>query len=225
MPDWDAADDALIAPAVARNRDAILAVLRRALPASGTILEIASGSGEHAVHFAAALPHLTWRPSDPEPSARRSILAHARASGLGNVLPPSDLDAASEAWPVDRADAVVCINMIHIAPPAATAGLMAGAGRVLPRDGVLVLYGPFREDGRHTAESNAAFDEDLRVRNPDWGLRDIETVTRTADAHGLRLDERIAMPANNLILVFRRSGPAAVDSRRTVGARTKSRRG
>ncbi|WP_336486970.1 DUF938 domain-containing protein [Methylobacterium nigriterrae] len=207
MPDRDATDEALTAPAVARNRDAILAVLRRVLPEAGTVLEVASGTGEHAVHFAAALPGLRWLPSDPAPAARRSVAAHARASGLAGILAPLDLDAASDAWPVDRADAVLCINMIHIAPWAATEGLMAGAARVLPEGGILVLYGPFREGGRPTAPSNAAFDADLRARDPDWGLRDLEAVTRAAEACGLTFRERVAMPANNLCLIYRRTGP------------------
>lgn len=207
MQGWEIADGALIAPAVARNRDAIREILRRVLPASGTVLEVASGSGEHAVHFAGAFPGLTWQPSDPEVAARRSIAAHARASGLSNVLPPSPLDAASDRWPVERADAIVCINMVHIAPWAAAEGLMAGAARILPEDGVLFLYGPFREGGRFEAGSNAAFDADLRAREPAWGVRDLEAVTGIARAQGLRLDARIAMPADNLGVVYRRMNP------------------
>ncbi|MDP4005579.1 DUF938 domain-containing protein [Methylobacterium sp. NEAU K] len=205
MLGWDLDGDALPAPAVARNRDAILAVLRVVLPATGTILEIASGSGEHAVHVATALPGLTWQPSDPEEAARRSVAAHARRSGVANILPPLDLDAASDRWPVACVDGIVCINMIHIAPWAATEGLMAGAGRTLPAGGVLVLYGPFREGGRHGADSNAAFDADLRARDPRWGVRDLEAVSRVAATAGLELIRRIAMPANNLSLVYRRA--------------------
>ena len=205
MQDWETGRDALTAPAVARNRDAILAALRETMPAHGTVLEVASGSGEHAVHFAAALPGLTWQPSDPEPAYRRSIAAHARAAGLANVRPPLDLDAASESWPIARAQAVLCINMIHIAPWAATLGLMAGAARLLPEDGPLFVYGAFREDGQHTAPSNAAFDADLRARDPRWGVRDLEAVTASAAERGLRLERRIVLPANNLGLVFRRS--------------------
>jgi SAM-dependent methyltransferase len=204
----DPGDGALTAPAVARNREAILAVLRRVLPRAGTVLEVASGSGEHAVFFAAALPHLRWLPSDPSPAARRSVAAHASAHGLPNLLAPLDLDAASPTWPADAADAILCINMLHIAPWAATEGLMAGASRLLPAGGPLVLYGPYREGGRHTAPSNAAFDADLRARDPAWGVRDLEAVTREAAANGLHLDERVAMPANNLCLVYRRAPPA-----------------
>lgn len=193
-----------MAPAVARNRDPILVVLKRVLPPAGLVLEIASGSGEHAVHVAAAMPGLRWQPSDPAPAALASIAAHARAAGLSNLWPPLSLDAAAPTWPVDRADAIVVINMIHIAPWSATQGLMAGAGRVLPEDGPLVLYGPFTEDGRHTAPSNADFDADLRARDPAWGVRDLAAVSQVALACGLRLSERVEMPANNLVLVFRR---------------------
>ncbi|KTS03546.1 SAM-dependent methyltransferase [Methylobacterium radiotolerans] len=206
MLGWEAdVNDALTAPAVARNRNAILAILRAVLPASGTVLEIASGSGEHAVHVAAALPGVDWLPSDPEPAARRSIAAHALRAGLGNIRPPLALDAAAAAWPVARVDGIVCINMIHIAPWAATAGLMAGAGRVLSERGILFLYGPFREADRPFAESNAAFDASLRGRDPAWGVRDLDAVAAEAARHGLDLIRRVAMPANNLSVIFERS--------------------
>ena len=206
MQDWDARTEALAAPAVARNREAILAALRDVLPASGTVLEVASGTGEHVVHFAAALPALTWQPSDPEPAYRRSIAAHARAAGLANLRPSLDLDAASAPWPIRRTDAILCINMIHIAPWAATLGLMEQAGRILAPGGPLFLYGAFRENGRHTTDSNAAFDADLQMRDPRWGVRDLEAVVRVAEDRGLRLDRRMTLPANNLGLVFRRTG-------------------
>ena len=180
-------DNALTAPAVARNRDPILAVLREVLPAAGTVLEIASGTGEHAVHFAAALPHLVWQPTDPDAQARRSIAAHAARAGLPNLLPPLELDAAAAVWPVTRADAVVSINMIHIAPWRAAEGLMAGAARLLSAGAPLYLYGPYRQHGQHTAPSNAAFDESLRARDPAWGVRDLEEVAALAAAHGLAL--------------------------------------
>jgi hypothetical protein len=171
---------ALTAPAVARNREPILAVLRRVLPERGLVLEIASGSGEHAFYFAAALPRLTWQPTDPDPEARDSIAAYRAAMELPNVLPPLALDAAASRWPVTQANAIIAIlaiNMIHIAPWAAAEGLMAGAERLLPEGGVLFLYGPFREHGQHTAPSNAAFDESLRARNREWGVRDLDEVT------------------------------------------------
>ncbi len=195
-------DGALTAPAVARNREPILAVLRRVLPTQGTVLEIASGSGEHAVHFAAGLPYLTWQPADVDPDALRSIAAYRAAARLPNLLPPLALDAAAPDWPVTRADAVVSINMIHIAPWSAAQGLMAGAERILAAGDVLYLYGPFKEDGQHTAPSNTAFDLSLRERNPQWGVRDVGDVCELAQQHGLALVERVAMPANNLSLVF-----------------------
>lgn len=196
-------EGALNAPAVARNREPILAVLRRVLPAHGTVLEISSGTGEHAVYFAAALPHLTWQPTDVDPAALRSISAHRGSAQLPNLLAALPLDAASPVWPVTQADAVVAINMIHIAPWRATEGLMEGAARVLAAGGVLYLYGAFKEDGRHTAPSNAAFDASLRASNPEWGVRDLEQVADLARWHGLHLVECIPMPANNLSLVFR----------------------
>lgn len=196
--------DALFSPAVARNAAPIVEVLKRVLSPRGLVLEIASGSGEHAVHFARALPALVWQPSDPDEGARRSIVAHARAAGLANIRSPLAIDAIHQPWPVARADAVVAINMIHIAPWDATVGLMAGAETALAAGGVLYLYGPFREDGAHTAPSNAAFDDSLRARNAAWGIRDIEAVTAAGRAHDLHLAERVAMPANNLSLIFRR---------------------
>src|SRR5579864_4496044 len=159
----------LSAPAVARNREPILGVLRRVLPAQGLVLEIASGTGEHAAYFSAALPRLRWQPSDADAAARASIADYRNAAGSDNFLAPLALDAAAADWPLTQADAIVCINMIHISPWAATEGLLAGAERVLPAGAVLYLYGPYREGGVHTAPSNAAFDADLRARNALWG--------------------------------------------------------
>jgi hypothetical protein len=198
-------DNALAAPAVARNRDPILAVLREVLTAPGTVLEIASGSGEHAIHFAAALPHLVWQPTDPDARARRSIAAHAARAQLPNLLPPLELDAAAAVWPVTRSDAVVSINMIHIAPWSAAEGLMAGTARLLAPGAPLYLYGPYRLQGQHTAPSNAAFDENLRARDPAWGVRDLDAVAALAARHGLALQRTVAMPANNLSIIFRRN--------------------
>jgi SAM-dependent methyltransferase len=192
------------APAAARNRDPILEVLRRHLPAEGLVLEIASGSGEHAVHFAEALPGLAFQPSDPDPVARASIDGWADASGLKNLRPALALDVTSRPWPIERADAVMCLNMIHIAPWEAAVGLIAGAARLLPPEGRLYLYGPYRRDGRPTAPSNEAFDRDLRRRNPAWGVRDLEAVTALAETQGFTAPEITEMPANNLSLVFRR---------------------
>jgi SAM-dependent methyltransferase len=193
------------APATARNRQPILDVLRSRLPADGLVLEVASGSGEHVVHFAGVLRHLVFQPSDPSATARASIDDWAGASGLANVRPAVALDAEAPTWPVERAAAVLCSNMIHIAPWSAAIGLIAGASRVLPADGLLYLYGPYRRAGRHTAPSNDAFDRDLRERNAEWGVRDLEAVTELATAHGFEAPEIIDMPANNLSLAFRRS--------------------
>lgn len=193
------------APAAARNRQAILDVLRPRLPADGLVLEIASGSGEHVMHFAAALPNLAFQPSDPNRSARASIDDWARTAGLANVRPAVALDAQAPAWPIDKADAVLCSNMIHIAPWRAAIGLIAGAARVLSAEGLLYLYGPYRRDGRHTAPSNDAFDRELRHQNPEWGVRDLDVVAALAGEHGFDAPEVIEMPANNLSLVFRRS--------------------
>src|SRR5262249_43963741 len=154
------------------------------LPARGTVLEIGSGSGEHAVHFAAGLPHLTWQPTDLDPDALASIAAHRRAAGLPNLLPPIELDAAVHSWPIAHANAIVSINMIHIAPWSAAEGLVAGAGRILAPGAVLFLYGPFKEDGRHTAPSNSAFDASLRASNKEWGVRDLGEVAALAGRHG-----------------------------------------
>jgi len=193
------------APATARNRGPILDVLRPRLPADGLVLEVASGSGEHAVHFAAALPQLVFQPSDPDEDALASIDAWAATSALANIRPAVALDATLPSWPVGEADAVLCCNMIHIAPWSAAVGLVAGAARVLPDHGLLYLYGPYRRDGGHTAPSNEAFDRDLRRRNPAWGIRDLEAVTEVAEAHGFAPPEVIDMPANNLSVIFRRS--------------------
>ncbi len=195
---------AQLSPAVARNRDPILAVLRRHLPAQGTVLEIAAGTGEHAAYLAPQFPHLVWQPSDADPDALASIEAHRAAAGAPNLRAPIALDVTAPAWPVTRADAVLSINMIHISPWAAAQGLMAGAARLLPEGGVLYLYGPFKENGEHTAPSNATFDASLRARDPEWGVRDTGEVRALADRHGFNFVERVAMPANNLSLVFRR---------------------
>jgi hypothetical protein len=197
-------DQRRYAPATLRNREPILDVLRTVLPKTGLMLEIASGTGEHAVHFGRALPSLRWQPSDPYPEARRSIAAWITAEMLTNLLPPLDLDAAGDAWPVAQADAVLCINMIHISPWEATEGLMRGSARVLGAGQPLFLYGPFRRAGRPLEMSNAAFDADLRLRDERWGLRALGEVEACARAQGLALDKVVEMPANNLCVVFRK---------------------
>ena len=192
-------------PSTARNRQPILDVLKPRLPSRGLVLEIAAGAGEHAVHNAAALPALQWRPTDPDPEAMASIAAWRYHAGLPNLLEPLVLDASDpDSWPVRQAEVVVNINMIHISPWAATEGLMIGAGRVTPPGGVLFLYGPYIEPDIETAPSNLAFDANLKSRNPAWGLRRLDEVSGLAARQGLELAERIAMPANNLALVFRK---------------------
>ena len=200
IPGEAAGEDRRHAPATLRNRMAIADVLRAGLPRSGTVLEIASGSGEHAAYFAGEFPALAWQPSDPDRAALTSIAAWC--AGIDNVLPPLDLDAAAPVWPVSRADAVLCINMLHISPWAATLGLMAGAARVLDTGAPLLVYGPFLRDDVPTAPSNLAFDESLRERDPAWGIRSVGAVAEAAT--GFALDQTIEMPANNVMLVFRR---------------------
>jgi len=194
------------APAAARNRDPIWSVLQPSLPATGLVLEVASGSGEHAVHFAQrAGPGLVFQPSDPDPQARASIDAWTASAKLSNLRPALALDATSETWPIAHADAVLCFNMIHIAPWEAAVGLVRGAARVLSAGGLLFLYGPFKREGRHTAPSNAAFDRDfLRARNLSWGVRDLEDVAALAAAQSFSPPDIVEMPANNLSVLFRR---------------------
>ncbi len=190
-----------VAPAVARNREPILAVLRRELPAAGLVLEVASGSGEHCAHFATALPRLVFQPSDPDPLNRASC--DAWCAGLPNVRPALALDAAAPDWPVAAAAAVLCINMAHIAPWAATLGLLRGAARLLAPGGKLLLYGPWLREGVPTAPSNLAFDADLRGRDPAWGLRAVADLA-AAGARHFAPPEVTEMPANNVTLVLRR---------------------
>jgi SAM-dependent methyltransferase len=195
----------LHAAATERNREPILDVLRRVLPPAGLVLEIASGTGQHVAYFARALPALTWQPSDPSPPHRDSVRAWTRAAAVENVGDPVALDVESWPWPVTRADAILNINMIHIAPWPAAVALFQGAARVLPTGGVLFLYGPFKRGGVHTAESNQRFDERLRGEDPRWGVRDLDDVQAVAEEAGFEVAEIVAMPANNLSVVFRRS--------------------
>jgi len=189
------------APATARNRDPILDVLREVLPPSGLVLEVASGTGEHVRHFAEALPHLEWQPSDPDPDARASIATWCE--DLPSICAPLALDASSPDWPIGQADAILCINMVHISPWSATEGLFAGAARLLPSGGLLYLYGPYRRSDVPTAPSNEAFDASLKDRNPAWGLREMDDVIALAEQNGLSFERLVEMPANNLSLVFR----------------------
>lgn len=209
---FEAADEAKrFAPATQRNRNAIADVLAPLLPEAGTMLEIASGTGEHLVHFAAHFPHLTWQPSDYDAAGLASIAAWSAEAALPNIAPPIQIDASAAEWPVASADAVLCINMIHIAPWGAAQGLMAGAARLLPKEGLLYLYGPYREANVPTAPSNEDFDVSLKSRNADWGLRSVEDVAALAEMNGLALEARIEMPANNLSLVFRRHYTSVLD--------------
>lgn len=192
-------------PSTARNREPILTVLQRVLPVDARVLEIASGSGEHAVYVARAMPGLTWQPSDPDATARASIAAWIAEEGLTNVLPPRAIDVREESWGVEadgQFDAIVAINMIHISPWEATLGLLQGANRLLRPYGVLYTYGPYMRDGQHTAPSNEAFDASLKSRNAAWGIRDVADIRLAALLHGFRLRETVEMPANNLSLVF-----------------------
>lgn len=201
-------DDRRTAAHVARNAGPIAEVLAEILPARGLVLELASGSGEHGLHFAQAFPKLLWQPSDPEPGALRSIEAWRADCGLFNLLPAIPLDVRAAEWPVPGADAILCINMIHISPWSATAGLMRGAGRLLGDGAPLYLYGPYRRDGVETAPSNEAFDESLKARDPEWGLRRLEEVAAEAAGHKLALDRIVEMPANNLSVIFRKRAAA-----------------
>ena len=198
------------APAAARNREPIAEVLSEWLPPGGTVLEIASGSGEHAIWFAQHFPDLDWQPSDTHPDAFASIAAWREASGLPNVREPIVIDASKQDWPIGRADAVLNINMAHISPWAASLGLIEGASKVLPEEGPLILYGPWLKDDIETAASNLAFDADLKSRDPQWGLRRVEDFADAAAARGFEFVESRQMPANNLMLLFR-----LTESRRT----------
>ena len=192
------------APHVARNAGPIAEVLREVLPERGLVLEVASGSGEHALHFAREFPKLLWQPSDPEPAALRSIEAWRAEAGLFNLLPAISLDARAADWPVAQADAVLAINMVHISPWSATLGLLRGAAKLLAPGAPLYFYGAYRREGVETAPSNEAFDESLRARDPEWGLREMEAVVAEGEARGFALDRVIEMPANNLSLILRK---------------------
>ena len=209
MPNLKPNDGRLYAPATERNREPILEALERVLPNPGTVLEIASGTGEHASFFAPKLAPRRWWPSDMSAPMLKSIAAWAKVTNARYLLPPIELDVCTTPWPVEvdakrSVDAIVNINMIHIAPWKACEALLAGAERILPDNGVVYLYGPFKRNGQHTAPSNETFDTWLKEQNPDWGVRDLEAVEETAKLHQLTLEEVIDMPANNFSLVFRK---------------------
>ncbi len=192
----------LSSPVTQRNREPIAAVLADWLPASGLVLEVASGAGEHAAYFAAHFRQLDWQPSDPDPAAINSIEAWRVDLGLANLREPVVLDAAGTTWPVESADALLNINMVHISPWQAALGLIEGAARILPAGGPLILYGPWLVEGVETAPSNLAFDADLRARDPRWGLRNVEDFAEEAEKRGLFLEDQREMPANNRMLLF-----------------------
>ena len=198
-----------------RNRDPILAVLKDVLPQTGLVLEIASGSGEHAAYIGPQFPALVWQSSAPQPDSRQSITGwidwlSQSGGNVDNLPPPLELDVHDDPWPVVAADAVICINMVHISPWVTTQALLSGAARILPAGGPLYLYGPYLVDGRHTADSNQSFDLDLRRRNPEWGIRDLAKVKEEAACHGLVFDDAIVMPANNFSVIFRNSRPSGL---------------
>jgi len=192
-------------PSALRNRGPIFEVLRDILPETGTVLEIASGSGEHITYFAERLPTLIWQPSDPSLKARASIQERLHTETFQNLLPPLDIDTMSGTWPIEHANAMVAINMVHISPWAATQGLLKGAGRVLPDGGTLTFYGPYRQEGKAFAESNVEFDAWLRARDPAWGVRQLEDVVGEAQRFGLTMTSVVEMPTNNLTVTFQRS--------------------
>jgi hypothetical protein len=194
----------LESPSADRNKEPILAAIRPRLPASGVVVEIASGTGQHIVHFAREVPGLTWQPTDADNELRAAAGERIRMAGLSNVRAPLPLDVLASDWPAIAASAMVCINMLHVAPWAATEGLMKGAARLLQPGAPLFLYGAYKRGGRHTVPSNEAFDAGLRERNPEWGVRDLDDVERCAQQHGLALVDVVEMPANNLTVVFER---------------------
>ena len=195
------------APAAERNKEPIREVLATTLPPAGVVLEVAAGTGQHAVHMAGAFPHLSWKPTDLDPDACDGIRAGCDEAGLENLLEPCVLDVRDDDWPVQGADAIVCVNMIHISPWASCEGLMAGAGRLLGDGAVLFLYGPYRVDGELVPESNVSFDESLRRMDPAWGVRELRNVEAEAAKHGFGLEQLVAMPANNYSVIFRKSAP------------------
>jgi SAM-dependent methyltransferase len=200
----DNAGGRLVSPSAERNKGPIADVLRLIVPAQGVVLEVSSGTGQHVVHFAREMPHLTWQPSERDEEALRSIQQWVATEALANVRAPLRLDVMEQPWPVSDADAVLCLNMIHIAPWPASEALIRGASAILAPGGIFFLYGPFRRNGAHTAPSNEAFDRQLQSRNPQWGVRNLEDVAAYAAAHGFGAPDVYEMPANNLSVVFRK---------------------
>jgi len=198
-------DGRLASPSAERNRGAIAGVLSQVLPRSGLVLEVGSGTGQHVVHFAVALPHLTWQPTEQDEDCLRSISAWAAVEPQANVWQPLYLDVTDAQWPIEVADAIICINMIHIAPCSTTQALLRGASRILPPGGFLCLYGPYSVAGKHTSASNREFDAQLRAMNSEWGVRDLDAISKEARGSNIELAQTFEMPANNLIAIFRKS--------------------
>jgi SAM-dependent methyltransferase len=197
-------DGRLVSPSAERNKGPITEILRRVLPAQGDVLEVSSGTGQHVLHFAQAMPQIRWQPTEQDADCLRSIASWLAQTTLPNVGAPIYLDVHDEVWPVADVAAVVCINMIHIAPRSAIAALLRGAGNVIAPGGILFLYGPYRRQGRHTSPSNEAFDELLKAANPEWGVRNLEEIALAAAREGLELQETYDMPSNNLAVIFRK---------------------
>jgi SAM-dependent methyltransferase len=206
LEDLNASNDGRLAsPSAQRNKEPIAEVLEQVLPQAGLVLEVGSGTGEHTVHFARVMPHLIWQPSERDSDCLRSITAWAAVEAQANVRQPLDLDVTDDQWPIAAADAIVCINMIHIAPWSVTQALLRGASRILPTGGLVCLYGPYRVAGKHTSASNRAFDAQLRAMNAEWGVRELDALSNEARAFNVELERTFEMPANNLIAVFRKS--------------------
>jgi SAM-dependent methyltransferase len=195
----------ITSPSAERNKQPIAEILMRVLPAEGDVLEVSSGTGQHVVHFAQAMPHLRWQPTDKDTDCLTTIAGRLAEARLPNVNAPIHLDVHDEPWPVARVAAVVCINMIHIAPPSATEALLRGAASVLLPGGILFLYGPYRREGRHTSPGNEAFDASLKASDPQWGVRDLGDVVQLAASRGFELQATHDMPANNLSVIFRKT--------------------
>ena len=197
-------DGRIVSPSAERNKGPITEILRRVLPGQGDVLEVSSGSGQHVLHFAQAMPDIRWQPTEQDADCLRSIAGWLAQTTPPNVNAPIYLDVHDEIWPVHEVAAVVCLNMIHIAPPSATEALLRGAGNVIARGGILFLYGPFRQKGRHASASNEAFDALLKAENPEWGVRNVEDVAHLAARVGLDLEQTHDMPSNNLAVIFRK---------------------
>lgn len=201
----DSPNDKRHSEACERNKEPILEVLKDIFPEQGIVLEIASGTGQHAVHFASNLPNIIWQPSDIDPELRKSVQAWHAEFKLQNLNTPVHLDVTSENWPIDVADAMMCANMIHIAPWEACIGLLEGAGRILPEGGILCMYGPYKVGGKHTAPSNEAFDQSLRARDASWGIRNLDDVALEARRRGLHLIKTVKMPSNNFCVIYKKT--------------------